>query len=141
MAVRRVRRNQEPRGWAVGFVVGILKPALLATTKQNWIDGEKIPASGGCMVVLNHISHVDPLTAAHILWDHGRIPRYLAKSGLFKNKVARSDLQVGGPDPGRAAERERRSARTTPRWPRSAPASASWSTRRGRSPATRRRGR
>ena len=60
------------------------------------------------MVVLNHISHVDPLAAAHILWDHGRIPRYLAKSGLFENKVTRSDLQVGRPDPGRAAERQRR---------------------------------
>ena len=81
-----MRRNQEPRGWAVGFVVGVLKPALLATTKQNWIDGHKIPATGGCVVVLNHISHVDPLAAAHILWDHGRIPRYLAKSGLFENK-------------------------------------------------------
>ena len=90
VAVRRVRRNQEPRGWAVGFVVGVLKPALLATTKQNWIDGDKIPATGGCVVVLNHISHVDPLAAAHILWDHGRIPRYLAKSGLFKNKAHRS---------------------------------------------------
>lgn len=82
-----MRRNQEPRGWAFGLGVAIIKPALLATTKQNWIDGHKIPASGGCLVVLNHISHVDPLTSAHILWDHGRLPRYLAKSGLFKNKA------------------------------------------------------
>jgi 1-acyl-sn-glycerol-3-phosphate acyltransferase len=87
VAVRRVRRNQEPRGWAFGLGVAVVKPALLATTRQNWIDGHKIPVSGGCLVVLNHVSHVDPLTSAHILWDHGRIPRYLAKSGLFKNRA------------------------------------------------------
>jgi len=81
------------------MVVGILKPALLATTKQNWIDAEKIPASGGCIIVLNHISHVDPLTAAHILWDHGRIPRYLAKSGLFKNKALGTIFRSAGQIP------------------------------------------
>ncbi len=96
MAVRRVRRNQEPRGWAWAVGVAIAKPALLATTKQHWIDGEKIPATGGCLIVLNHISHVDPLTAAHILWDHGRIPRYLAKSGLFKTKALGGYLKAAG---------------------------------------------
>ena len=96
MAVRRVRRNQEPRGWAWAVGVAIAKPALLATTKQHWIDGEKIPATGGCLIVLNHISHVDPLTAAHILWDHGRMPRYLAKSGLFKTKALGGYLKAAG---------------------------------------------
>jgi len=96
VAVRRVRRNQEPRGWAWAVGVAIAKPALLATTKQHWIDGEKIPATGGCLIVLNHISHVDPLTAAHILWDHGRMPRYLAKSGLFKTKALGGYLKAAG---------------------------------------------
>jgi len=96
VAVRRVRRNQEPRGWAWGVGVAIAKPVLLATTKQHWIDGEKIPATGGCLVVLNHISHVDPLLSAHIMWDHGRIPRYLAKSGLFKNKALGGYLRSAG---------------------------------------------
>lgn len=91
-----MRRNQEPRGWAWGVGVAIAKPVLLATTKQNWIDGHKIPAAGGCLVVLNHISHVDPLLSAHLMWDHGRIPRYLAKSGLFKNKVLGGYLVAAG---------------------------------------------
>lgn len=99
MAVRRVRRNSEPRGWAFGLGVAVIKPALLATTKPNWIDAHKIPASGGCLVVLNHISHVDPLISAHILWDHGRIPRYLAKSGLFKNSALGAFLRSAGQIP------------------------------------------
>ena len=99
MAVRRVRRNQEPRGWAWGLGVAIVRPALLSTTKQRWIDGSKIPAEGGCIIVLNHISHVDPLLSAHLLWDHGRIPRYLAKSGLFKNKALGGFLSSAGQIP------------------------------------------
>jgi 1-acyl-sn-glycerol-3-phosphate acyltransferase len=99
VAVQRVRRNSEPRGWAFGLGVAVVRPLLLATTRQNWIDGHKIPASGGCLLVLNHVSHVDPLTAAHIVWDHGRIPRYLAKSGLFKNRALSTFLRAAGQIP------------------------------------------
>lgn len=95
----RVRKLEQPRGWA--FLVGasILKPTLFATTRHTWIDGEKIPATGGCIVVLNHISHVDPLTSAHIVYDHGRLPRYLAKSGLFRNKALGYFLTAAGQIP------------------------------------------
>jgi 1-acyl-sn-glycerol-3-phosphate acyltransferase len=48
---------------------------------------------------LNHVSHVDPLTAAHIVYDHGRLPRYLAKSGLFKNKAFAFFLRAAGQIP------------------------------------------
>jgi 1-acyl-sn-glycerol-3-phosphate acyltransferase len=94
-----VRKLQQRRGWAFNIAVPIIKPALLATTRQNWIDGEKIPASGGFILVLNHVSHVDPLTAAHLLYDHGRLPRYLAKSGLFKNKALAYFLTAAGQIP------------------------------------------
>jgi len=94
-----VRPHQEKRGWAIGLAVSILKPGLLATTRRTWIDGEKIPATGGCILVLNHVSHIDPLTAAHIVYDHGRLPRYLAKSGLFKNKTLGGFLRAAGQIP------------------------------------------
>jgi 1-acyl-sn-glycerol-3-phosphate acyltransferase len=83
----KVRRFQEGRkGWAWTLGLVVVKPILLMTTKHRWIDGEKIPAEGGLLLVVNHISEVDPLVVAHLVWDHGRIPRYLAKAGLFKNK-------------------------------------------------------
>src|SRR6476620_169766 len=77
----------------------ILKPTLLSATSRTWIDGEKIPARGGCIVVINHISHIDPLLAAHFVYDHGRLPRYLAKSGLFKNKTLGGVLRAAGQIP------------------------------------------
>jgi 1-acyl-sn-glycerol-3-phosphate acyltransferase len=99
VTVRPVRRLQQKRGWAWNLAVPIVKPSLLATTKRTWIDGDKIPATGGCILVFNHVSHIDPLTAAHIVYDHGRMPRYLAKSGLFKNRALGYFLRSAGQIP------------------------------------------
>ena len=105
MKVRRFQEDRhglgvDARRWS------IIKPLLLATTKHRWIDGEKIPAEGGCLLVLNHISEVDPLIVAHIVWDHGRIPRYLAKAGLFKNKFLGFFLRSAGQIPVYRATRD-----------------------------------
>jgi 1-acyl-sn-glycerol-3-phosphate acyltransferase len=83
------------------FLVGatILKPLLITATSRTWIDGDKIPATGGCIVVANHVSHLDPLMMAHFVYDQGRIPRYLAKSGLFKNKALAVFLTAAGQIP------------------------------------------
>ncbi|GEP33184.1 1-acyl-sn-glycerol-3-phosphate acyltransferase [Nocardioides szechwanensis] len=95
----RERKLQEKRGWAFSLGVAIVKPTLLATTTHEWLDTHKLPESGGYVVVLNHVSHLDPLTAAHLLYDHGRIPRYLAKSGLFKNRWLGGFLRSAGQIP------------------------------------------
>jgi 1-acyl-sn-glycerol-3-phosphate acyltransferase len=94
-----VRKLQQKRGWAWHLAVPVVKPALLATTRREWIGGENIPERGGFILALNHISHVDPLLAAHIVYDHGRLPRYLAKSGLFKNKAFARFLRAAGQIP------------------------------------------
>jgi len=103
----KVRRFQEDRqGWAWTLGLVIIKPILLMTTKHRWIDGEKIPAEGGFLLVLNHISEVDPLIVAHIVWDHGRIPHYLAKAGLFKNRFLGFFLRSAGQIPVFRASRD-----------------------------------
>lgn len=68
-------------GWTVA--APILKPVLLALTRRDWRCGEHIPAHGGAIIALNHLSHVDPITTSHLIWDYGRIPRFLAKQSLF----------------------------------------------------------
>lgn len=83
------RELDQKRGWAFATCVALVKPPLLAFTRRRWIDGHKLPRTGGCVVVSNHISHVDPFTFAHFIYDNGRLPRYLAKSEVF-------DVPVGG---------------------------------------------
>jgi 1-acyl-sn-glycerol-3-phosphate acyltransferase len=90
---------QEKQSWAWHLAEPIVRAALVSTTKHEWIDGENIPATGGCIIVLNHVSHVDPLTAAHLVYDHGRLPHYLAKSGLFKNKAMGKFFRAAGQIP------------------------------------------
>jgi len=85
--VAKVRQLRQKRGWAWTTVVGIVKPTLLAVTRRDWIDGEKIPATGGCVVVVNHISHLDPMSLGLFLYDHGRLVRYLTKEALFRTPV------------------------------------------------------
>ncbi|WP_204163813.1 lysophospholipid acyltransferase family protein [Nocardioides solisilvae] len=94
-----LRKLTMRHGW--GFLAGniILRPTLGATTTHTWTGAEKIPASGGCVLVLNHISHADPLVSAHFVYDAGRLPRYLAKSALFRSNkfvvgVLRSTGQI-----------------------------------------------
>lgn len=85
----KVRELQMKRGWAYSTVVYLLKPPLLALTKREWIDGEKIPATGGCVVAVNHVSHLDPLTLGLFLHDNGRLVRYLTKDALWRTPVVK----------------------------------------------------
>lgn len=95
----RVRKVTEKRGLPWAAAVSLVKPAVLATTRPDWQGGERIPATGGCLVVLNHVSHADPFTAAHLVYDHGRLPRYLAKAGLFRNRFLGRWLRALGQIP------------------------------------------
>ena len=79
-------RRQRPRriGFWYRLAVVIIKPLLVVLTKQDWRGAEHLPATGGVVVVTNHVSHVDPLTFAHFLYENGRLPRYLGKDVLFR---------------------------------------------------------
>ncbi|WP_310962821.1 lysophospholipid acyltransferase family protein [Nocardioides terrisoli] len=77
------RRLRQRRGWAYATAITLIRPPLLALTSRDWRDGDKIPATGGCVIAVNHVSHLDPITLAHFLLHQGRLARYLAKEALF----------------------------------------------------------
>jgi 1-acyl-sn-glycerol-3-phosphate acyltransferase len=93
------RKLQERRGFAFGFFVALLEPLLRLLTRQRWIDGTKIPATGGCVVASNHVSHVDPFTFAHFIYGHGRVVRFLAKAEVFDIPVAGRLIRAAGQIP------------------------------------------
>lgn len=76
-------RGRRRLGFWYRFVVVVVKPLLLVFTKRDWRGVENLPPEGGIIVAVNHLSYVDPLVVAHLLEDHGRAPRFLAKSTLF----------------------------------------------------------
>jgi 1-acyl-sn-glycerol-3-phosphate acyltransferase len=66
------------------LAVIVLRPLLMALTRRNWRGAENLPASGGFVAVTNHLSHVDPFTFGHFMYDNGYLPRFLAKDEVFR---------------------------------------------------------
>ncbi|NEA68736.1 lysophospholipid acyltransferase family protein [Streptomyces sp. SID12488] len=62
----------------------ICKPPLVVLINRDWRGMENIPVAGGFITAVNHNSHADPFAYAHYQYNSGRVPRFLAKSGLFK---------------------------------------------------------
>lgn len=62
----------------------IAKPPLIVLFKRDWRGMENIPATDGFITAVNHNSYLDPLSYAHFQYNTGRVPRFLAKAGLFK---------------------------------------------------------
>jgi 1-acyl-sn-glycerol-3-phosphate acyltransferase len=69
------------------FAVVVVKPPLMVLTRRDWRGMEYIPAHGAAIIVANHLSHADPLIAAHYVYDAGRWPQFLAKASLFRVPV------------------------------------------------------
>jgi 1-acyl-sn-glycerol-3-phosphate acyltransferase len=55
--------------------------------RLRYRHGERIPAQGPVLVVANHVSVLDPIACARLVFDNGRTPRFLAKDSLFKGPL------------------------------------------------------
>ncbi|MFE2944797.1 lysophospholipid acyltransferase family protein [Streptomyces sp. NPDC059255] len=70
-------------GFWYRLAAAIAKPPLILLLKRDWRGAEHIPADGGFITAVNHNSHLDPFAYAHFQYNTGRLPRFLAKDGLF----------------------------------------------------------
>lgn len=69
------------------LVAAVLRPAVRAILRYEVSGLEHVPESGGVIVTPNHISHIDVLPWADVLYDRGRAPVFLAKASLFEMPV------------------------------------------------------
>lgn len=84
---------------AYRFTETVLKPLVAAVARRDWRGTEYLPATGGVIVVANHVSHLDPFTLAHYVNDNGRIPRFLAKESVFRIPIAGRIFAAAGQIP------------------------------------------
>jgi 1-acyl-sn-glycerol-3-phosphate acyltransferase len=78
---------RERGGIWVGIGVAILYPANWLLARKRVRGLEHLPTSGGALLVLNHVSHLDGPLDAVTVNRQGRVPRFLVKAGVWKNPV------------------------------------------------------
>ncbi|MET9858777.1 lysophospholipid acyltransferase family protein [Streptomyces smyrnaeus] len=86
-------------GFWYRFAAFLLKPPLILLFKRDWRGMEHIPQDGGFITVVNHNSYLDPLSYAHFQYNTGRVPRFLAKVGLFKGGFVGAAMRGTGQIP------------------------------------------
>jgi 1-acyl-sn-glycerol-3-phosphate acyltransferase len=77
-------RQYKPKaGFWIRLCVLILYPLDSLFFKIRWHHLDRMPEHGGVLVAVNHISQADTATTARLIWQTGRIPRFLIKSTVF----------------------------------------------------------
>jgi 1-acyl-sn-glycerol-3-phosphate acyltransferase len=85
-----VSRLHKPKaGFWIRFCVALLYPldGLLFHIKWRHLDRVPAPDRGGVIVAINHISIIDTVLMARLVWQSGRVPRFMIKAGVFAKPV------------------------------------------------------
>lgn len=90
---------REKGGFWVGLAAAVFYPLGWFTGRQRYQGREHLPATGGALLVGNHISYLDPVHTALFVHSAGRVPRFMAKSGLWDVPVLGSVLRGSGQIP------------------------------------------
>jgi 1-acyl-sn-glycerol-3-phosphate acyltransferase len=80
------------------IMAGIARPVMNLLMGKRWEGFENLPA-GGFIACPNHVTEIDPVVVGHALYNHGRMPRYLAKESLFRVPVLGAALRATGQVP------------------------------------------
>ena len=77
------RAHRPKAGFWIRLCVIVIFPLDALLFKIRWQHLDRMPARGGVLVAVNHICQADTATMARMIWQSGRIPRFLIKSGVF----------------------------------------------------------
>jgi 1-acyl-sn-glycerol-3-phosphate acyltransferase len=64
--------------------IAVVHPVTSLMFRLRYRHAERIPAAGPVLLVANHVSILDPLACARLVFDSGRLPHFLAKQSVFK---------------------------------------------------------
>lgn len=86
-------KGQPGQRLVFGVMAGIARPLMNLLMAKTWTGFEKLP-EGGFIACPNHVTEIDPVVVGHAFYNHGRLPRYLAKESLFKVPVLGNALRA-----------------------------------------------
>ena len=91
------RRIEKSGFWVLMTCLIFYPIAWLA--KMRTKGAENIRREGGILLVMNHVSHVDPPVDAVFVHRNSRVPRFLAKDSLFRAPVFKYLIRGAGSIP------------------------------------------
>jgi 1-acyl-sn-glycerol-3-phosphate acyltransferase len=79
------RLHNPKAGFWIRTWVSILYPLDGLLFRIRWRNLERIPSpeQGGVLIAINHVSQIDTVLMARLVWQSGRVPRFMIKSGVF----------------------------------------------------------
>lgn len=95
-------RQYTPKaGFWIRMCVVILFPvdSLLFRIRWHHLDRMTPPSDGGVIIALNHISHIDTVLMARLVWSSGRVPRFMIKAGVFTKPLLGQIMNGAGQIP------------------------------------------
>ena len=90
--------HARPDRLGVRLCIAVVFPVSKLLFAIRYRHGERFPARGPVLLVANHVSILDPLACARLVFDHGRMPHFLAKESVFKG-LAGTILRAAGQIP------------------------------------------
>jgi 1-acyl-sn-glycerol-3-phosphate acyltransferase len=78
--------RHEKGGFWIGAAAALFYPVTMLG-RRVYRGAERIPREGPALLVLNHISHMDPAVDAVFVHRQKRIPRFLAKEAVAKAPI------------------------------------------------------
>src|SRR3954453_22750935 len=77
-------RTRRPVPIGMWICILTVYPVASLVFRLRYRHGDRIPPTGPVLLVANHVSVLDPIACARLVFDNGRIPHFLAKESLFK---------------------------------------------------------
>src|SRR4051794_15129272 len=68
----------------MAICIATIYPLASLVFRLRYRHGDRIPPTGPVLLVANHVSVLDPIACARLVFDNGRIPHFLAKESVFK---------------------------------------------------------
>jgi 1-acyl-sn-glycerol-3-phosphate acyltransferase len=81
-------------GWRLTWFVLYAPASLLFRVRYLHLD--RMPQEGPAIIVVNHVSHVDPFLVSKLVLDAARVPRFLAKESIFEVPVVGWGMRAMG---------------------------------------------
>ncbi|MCW2739864.1 MAG: 1-acyl-sn-glycerol-3-phosphate acyltransferase [Blastococcus sp.] len=76
-------RTRRPVPVTMWICIVVVYPMAALMFRLRYRHAERLPTRGPVLLVANHVSILDPIGCARLVFDNGRLPHFLAKESVF----------------------------------------------------------